>query len=257
MSLSAIVLISFVSVASSQTREPTGSEVQAKRLEDAFSTVQVLSRHVLLQDLSPELKRDCFSAVDALENPFEFSRPDFFGYGNENALLELARNLQDVCFRGPRSRLELYGLEHLAEVAKRSRTTSGEKLEAALSRLTGDLVRKSSDTQPSEKSESDVPLQTLEQMRLSLARCWNVGSLTTEALQTDVSVSFRIDELGRPDAQSIKLESFSGGSEPAARQAFEAARRAIIRCGAYGLDVPMGNYDLSFSPDGIRSASTN
>ena len=51
---------------------------------------------------------------------------------------------------------------------------------------------------------------------------------------------------------------FTDGSEAAARQAFEAARRAIIRCGASGFPLPAEKYEqwremeLVFNPNGMR-----
>ena len=59
-------------------------------------------------------------------------------------------------------------------------------------------------------------------------------------------------------AASIEMLSASGGSAAAARQAFEAARRAIIRCGASGYDLPTEKYDrwrnieMTFNPEKMR-----
>ena len=63
---------------------------------------------------------------------------------------------------------------------------------------------------------------------------------------------------GRPDTASIRLLSSSGGSDAAARQAFEAARRAVIRCGARGFDLPADKYshwqdvEMTFNPEKMR-----
>jgi DhnA family fructose-bisphosphate aldolase class Ia len=65
-------------------------------------------------------------------------------------------------------------------------------------------------------------------------------------------------ETGRPDIASIRMLSHSGGSATAARQAFEAARRAIIRCGADGFDLPREKYEqwrdieMTFNPEKMR-----
>lgn len=95
-------------------------------------------------------------------------------------------------------------------------------------------------------------------LRVSVGQCWNVGSLSTEALGTTVVVAVSMAETGKPDTGSIKMVSFSGGSEGAARQAFEAARRAIIRCGARGFPLPVEKYDhwrdieMTFNPEGMQ-----
>jgi hypothetical protein len=88
--------------------------------------------------------------------------------------------------------------------------------------------------------------------------CWNVGALSTEALGTTVVVAFDMARDGRPEQGTMRLLEFSGGSEAAAQQAYEAARRAIIRCGVNGYDLPEESYDhwrqveLVFNPEGMR-----
>ena len=97
-----------------------------------------------------------------------------------------------------------------------------------------------------------------EAFRLAVSQCWNVGSLSTEALGTTVIVGFDMQQSGQPVTESIKMVSFSGGSDAGARQAFEAARRAIIRCGARGFDLPADKYDqwqqieATFNPQGMQ-----
>lgn len=94
--------------------------------------------------------------------------------------------------------------------------------------------------------------------RVSVQRCWNVGSLSTEAMRTTVVVFVSVAQDGVPDAGSIRMVDFSGGTDAAANQAYEAARRAIIRCGASGFPLPADKFDqwremeLVFNPDGMR-----
>ena len=95
-------------------------------------------------------------------------------------------------------------------------------------------------------------------LRVSVSNCWNVGSLSTAALSTTVVVGVDMAEDGRPVSGSIRMLDFSGGPESAARQAFEAARRAIIRCGARGFPLPREKYDhwreieMTFNPENMR-----
>ncbi|MEM1236115.1 MAG: energy transducer TonB [Pseudomonadota bacterium] len=95
-------------------------------------------------------------------------------------------------------------------------------------------------------------------LRVSVSRCWNVGSLSTEALGTTVVVNVSMQPDGKPVTGTIRMVSSSGGSSDAARQAFEAARRAIIRCGASGFDLPREKYDqweeieMTFNPEQMR-----
>lgn len=95
-------------------------------------------------------------------------------------------------------------------------------------------------------------------LRVAVQRCWNVGALSTEALGTTVVVMVRMFEDGRPDAASIRMTGYSGGGASAADQAFGAARRAIIRCGAEGFDLPAEKYgqwrdiEMTFNPERMR-----
>ena len=94
--------------------------------------------------------------------------------------------------------------------------------------------------------------------RVAVSSCWNVGSLSTEALGTTVVVAVEMNQNGTPVNDSIRMVSSSGGSDGAARQAFEAARRAIIRCGARGFPLPVEKYgqwrdiEMTFNPEGMQ-----
>jgi len=115
-------------------------------------------------------------------------------------------------------------------------------------------------SQNTNTAPSGPPLTSGEKdaLRVAVQQCWNVGSLSTEALGTTVVVSVRMGEDGKPDNGSIRMDSFSGGGDAAARQAFEAARRAIIRCGANGFNLPPEKYDqwrdieMTFNPESMR-----
>lgn len=95
-------------------------------------------------------------------------------------------------------------------------------------------------------------------LRVAVQQCWNVGTLSMEALRTTVTVGVSVGQDGVPDASSVTLVSSSGGSDTAVRQAYEAARRAIIRCGARGFPLPPEKYEqwkrmeLVFDPNGMR-----
>ncbi|WP_170769964.1 energy transducer TonB [Ruegeria lacuscaerulensis] len=107
---------------------------------------------------------------------------------------------------------------------------------------------------------SGPPLTSGEKdaMRLAVSRCWNVGSLSTDALQTVVVVGFSLTPDGKVVGGSLRLIDSSGGSDGAARQAYEAARRAILRCGAKGYNLPADKYaqwqdiEITFNPERMR-----
>lgn len=115
-----------------------------------------------------------------------------------------------------------------------------------------------------EQAQTDLPVGPpmtageQDALRVAVQACWNVGALSMEALRTTVTVAVSVGQDGVPDAGSISLIGSSGGSDAATQQAFEAARRAIIRCGARGFPLPpekfeqWRNMELVFDPNGMR-----
>lgn len=97
-----------------------------------------------------------------------------------------------------------------------------------------------------------------EALRLAVSNCWNTGSLSSAALRVTVLVGVQMAETGKPVTSSIRLVSSTGGSGEAVTQAFEAARRAILRCGAKGYDLPREKYgqwrdiEMTFNPEKMR-----
>ncbi len=95
-------------------------------------------------------------------------------------------------------------------------------------------------------------------LRVSVQRCWNVGSLSAEAMRTTVTVLVEMGRDSKPIHATIRRLGYEGGNETSARQAFEAARRAIIRCGNDGFDLPAEKYEhwreleLVFNPEKMR-----
>jgi hypothetical protein len=94
-------------------------------------------------------------------------------------------------------------------------------------------------------------------LRRAVQGCWNVGALSTEAMATTVTVAFAIGRDRRPTGD-MRLADWSGGSQAAAQQAFEAARRAILRCGSDGFPLDPEAYDIwrdvemTFNPESMR-----
>ncbi len=94
--------------------------------------------------------------------------------------------------------------------------------------------------------------------RLAVGNCWNLGATSTDASRITVVVAFDMERSGRPVISSIRMLEFSGGSQAGAQVAYAAARRAIIRCGTNGYDLPEESFDrwsqveLVFNPDGMR-----
>ena len=113
---------------------------------------------------------------------------------------------------------------------------------------------------PAAGGQSGPPMTSGERdaLRVAVQQCWNVGSLSSEALRTTVVVAVSMTEDGRPQPETLRMLGHEGGSADAARQAFESARRAIIRCGANGFNLPRDKYDqwreieMTFNPENMR-----
>ena len=114
------------------------------------------------------------------------------------------------------------------------------------------------------ETESDIPigppmsLAEKETLRVAVSSCWNTGSLSSAALRVTVIVGVQMAETGKPVTGSIRLISSSGGSGDAVTQAYEAARRAILRCGTKGYDLPQEKFgqwrdiEMTFNPEKMR-----
>ena len=98
----------------------------------------------------------------------------------------------------------------------------------------------------------------IDGVRVAIKQCWNLGTLSSAAMEVKVTVRVDVGQDGRPDSTSIRMTGFEGGEEGVANQVFEAARRAIIRCGRDGLPLPADKYEtwkdleLVFAPTGMR-----
>ncbi len=94
-------------------------------------------------------------------------------------------------------------------------------------------------------------------LRIAVGSCWNLGSQSTDALQTTVVVLVQMSPEGKP--QGIALHSSNGPNDTATDIAFRAARRAILRCGADGFGLPTEKYEqwreieMTFDPSQMRT----
>ena len=124
-----------------------------------------------------------------------------------------------------------------------------QALEAALSGA-------ASDVEPTPVPTPALSPGEIDALRVAVGSCWNLGATGSEALRVVVTVGVSMTRDGRPG--NPRLVRFSGGSEAAARIAFDAARRAILRCGLEGYDLPEDRYEqwreieITFNPEEMR-----
>ncbi|MBT8455807.1 MAG: hypothetical protein HKO95_17275 [Rhodobacteraceae bacterium] len=96
-----------------------------------------------------------------------------------------------------------------------------------------------------------------EALRVAVQSCWvvDVGSRSADVT---VTVGMTMTREGTVQGGQIRRVSATGGDEAAQRAAFDAARRAILRCQRSGFPLPVDKYDhwreieMTFNPEGMR-----
>ena len=110
---------------------------------------------------------------------------------------------------------------------------------AALMLVPGAALAQPAALTPAEKAAFAATVQT----------CWNPAP----GLDPSVTISFAMGTDGRPDPDSFAIMG------TAAPDAFDAARRAVLRCAGAGYDLPKDRHDawdqiqLTFTANGIGS----
>jgi hypothetical protein len=155
----------------------------------------------------------------------------------------------------------------VAETPEAEPETPAEPARDPLADAVNDAVNDALDT-PTEtatnEGASDTPAPVgppltsgeREGLRVAVSQCWNLGSSSTDAMKTTVVVMVEMEQNGRP--AGIRLVSSNGPNDAATNAAFEAARRAVIRCGANGFDLPAEKYgqwqqiEMTFNPEQMR-----
>ena len=98
--------------------------------------------------------------------------------------------------------------------------------------LAGDSANGGSNATTADAGPTGPPMTEGEKsdLRRAIEKCWNIGALSSEASRMTVTIGFKMSQDGRPDKDSIRMLSFAGGSEAAAKDAFVVGRRAILVC---------------------------
>ena len=211
---------SFVSILAAVSVGAIDLRADSREWGDQISeALQVVERMTHLrpgQAIPVHVTRQCFVAVDTLLR----QSPD--GEDGE-ALRKLATHAEPLCQTPARSRLEQLGLLYLLM-------------------QTGIEPQVAQDSTPWPTNADED-----EDLRGAVAACWNIGALSSEAQSVSVTVEFSLDMSGIPDGDVSLIRSTSA-DQAATDLAFQTARRAILRCGATGLDAPAGTHRLTFDP---------
>ncbi len=132
-------------------------------------------------------------------------------------------------------------------------TSTASEIEKALAQ------EQAEDTESAPAAPSGPPLTNAEKdgLRFAVQQCWNVNP-TSESARITVVISFAMADTGQPLGNTIRLLSASEGSDSAQRSAYDAARRAIMRCANGGYKLPVAKYDywrdieMTFNPERMR-----
>ena len=96
-----------------------------------------------------------------------------------------------------------------------------------------------------------------EGFRVAVNRCWNVDP-GSQAARVTMTVGFSMGQDGKVNSD-VRQVAASGGDDAAVKIAYDAARRAILRCqGTDGYDLPSDKYaewqnvEITFDPSGMR-----
>ena len=107
---------------------------------------------------------------------------------------------------------------------------------------------------------SSAPLSGVEKeaFRNQVLPCWSVN-IGSRASKVTITVSMNMQPDGKVIASSMAMVGFEGGNASDAHVAFQAARRAVLRCQKDGYDLPKGKYQnwrnmvITFDPHAMRS----
>lgn len=115
-----------------------------------------------------------------------------------------------------------------------------------------------SESSPQSSAPSGPPLTGGEKdsLRLAVQQCW-VVDVGSRAADVTVVVGLSLDRNGKVQGD-VRLVDATGGDGAAVQTAFQAARRAVLRCQKSGYDLPQEKYDhwkdveITFNPEKMR-----
>ena len=135
--------------------------------------------------------------------------------------------------------------------------TAETNLEDILRDVTQSETLEASKPKPAKKSGPPLTGGEKDAFRNQVSNCWsvNVGS---RAANVTVTIAMEMQSDGKVVASSLEMIGFEGGNQSDANVAFQAGRRAILRCQKDGYDLPKDKYDqwrnveIKFDPSEMR-----
>lgn len=129
--------------------------------------------------------------------------------------------------------------------------TRRAETEAAVAAALADAIGETAPTGP--------PLTQTEEdtLRVAVQKCW-VVDIGSPAANVTVVLGMQMTPEGKVKPGSLRLVSSQGGADSAAKIAFQAARRAVLRCQKGGYNLPTEKYEhwreieMTFNPEKMR-----
>ena len=207
--------------------------------------------------------REAALPVEALNSP-EIPEPEQISQPKETAEPEAAVEITSKVLKdlpmAPKISLRPKARPSLASVAKTEENykpadTQEQSINAALKTA----LENNANSGIAQRTASGPPLTASEKdgLRLTVQKCW-VVDVGSQAANVIVTVSISMNSDGTVIANSLRLKNSQGGSEGAVEAAFQAARRAILRCQKKSYDLPEEKYDhwreieFTFDPRKMR-----
>ena len=253
-----LVFVVFASVAKSESYDPFFSPSEIAELQGEIDKLR--EKQLDLFGCSDnETHAECVARNCKIDLSF-VKEGDFDGFWS--GLLKL-RDEEIKCLStgtefGEESGLVIIGLKHLIEdglfTASETRGIGINHGDSPSQSIFDDIKEELSDG-----AYRGLPLVEGEKVlfREAISKCWIVDRVTPAA-EVAVTITFNLTEDGKVIGESLELVSSTSGDENAVFQAFQAARRAILRCQKDGYDLPREKYqewqkiEITFDPTGFK-----
>ena len=136
------------------------------------------------------------------------------------------------------------GLEGISLFRTVEETNDGQSLD--LSELIDNFFEQQEFDRELEKliaGEGAPPLlpSEIEEFKKTVAECWGVKNFDSTE-KGSITIAFSLDRQGKIDPDSVKSISNTFKDSRSAQSVFQRARRALMKCGVNGYDLPSDKY---------------
>ena len=217
--------------------------LQVSKLSEQLGSLKIQLTSALTRnaELKQELQMSQLSLTEAKQKLIK---------ANQNSELSLELDDQSLSLEHER-RIQLErARKPIARVVTRSSQNKRENETSILNEL-DDVLSETLE----EGASSVAPLtkQEIKKFVRAIKQCW-VVDVGSPAARVTVVLGMQMTQNGKVKPGSLRLISSKGGSEAAAKIAFQAARRAILRCQKGGYNLPeekfayWKEFEMAFNP---------